>query len=85
MEPICKTDRLKPITAIDSILFYRYLDSGNCYTFAVENINYLKMIAPVEETNISSKNYVTDAYPYSRGNRYLIYNNIFGIRYNVKF
>ena len=41
-----------------------------------ENTNYLKMIAPVEETNISSKNYVTDAYPYSRGNRYLIYNNI---------
>ena len=44
MEPICKTDRLKPITAIDSILFYRYLDSGNCYTFAVENINYLKVV-----------------------------------------
>lgn len=44
MEPICKTDRLKPITAIDSILFYRYLDSENCYTFAVENINYLKVV-----------------------------------------
>lgn len=36
-----------------------------------ENINYLKMIAPVEESNISSRDYHEHKYK----NRYLIYNN----------
>lgn len=36
-----------------------------------ENINYLKMIAPVEESNISSRDYHKHKYK----NRYLIYNN----------
>lgn len=44
MEPICKTDRIEPMAVIGSILFYRYQDSENCYTFAVEIINYLKVV-----------------------------------------
>lgn len=36
-----------------------------------ENINYLRMIAPVEESNISSRDYHKHKYK----NRYLIYNN----------
>lgn len=36
-----------------------------------ENINYLKMIAPVEESNISSRDYHKHKYK----NGYLIYNN----------
>lgn len=44
MEPICKTDRIEPMAVIDSILFNRYQDSENCYTFAGENINYLKVV-----------------------------------------
>lgn len=36
-----------------------------------EAINYLRTIAPVEESNISSRDYN----PYRRGRKYLIYND----------
>lgn len=38
--------------------------------------NYLKMIAPVEESNISSRNYPIKVFAYERTKKYLIYNNI---------
>lgn len=37
--------------------------------------NYLKMIAPVEESNISSRNYTIKVFMYERAKKYLIYNN----------
>lgn len=40
-----------------------------------EDINFFKMIAPIEESNISSRNYITNMYPYSRKKIYLIYND----------
>lgn len=40
-----------------------------------ENINYLRMIAPVEESNISSRNYTTEIFSFERTKKYLIYNN----------
>ena len=40
-----------------------------------ENINYLRMIAPVEESNISSRNYTIKVFMYERTKKYLIYNN----------
>ena len=40
-----------------------------------ENINYLRMIAPVEESNISSRNYEINIFSYERTKKYLIYNN----------
>ncbi len=40
-----------------------------------EDINYLRMIAPVEESNISSRNYTIKVFMYARTKKYLIYNN----------
>ena len=40
-----------------------------------ENINYLRMIAPVEESNISSRNYTINVFSFERTKKYLIYNN----------
>lgn len=40
-----------------------------------ENINYLRMIAPVEESNISSRNYEINIFWYECTKKYLIYNN----------
>lgn len=40
-----------------------------------ESINYLRMIAPVEESNISSRNYPINVFSYERTKKYLIYNN----------
>ena len=40
-----------------------------------ENINYLRMIVPVEEFNISSRNYRINVISYERTKKYLIYNN----------
>lgn len=40
-----------------------------------ENINYLKMIAPVEESNISSRDYTIKIFSFERTKKYLIYNN----------
>ena len=37
--------------------------------------NYLRMIAPVEESNISSRNYTVNVFSYERTKKYLIYNN----------
>ena len=37
--------------------------------------NYLRMIAPVEESNISSRNYEINIFSYERTKKYLIYNN----------
>ena len=37
--------------------------------------NYLRMIAPVEESNISSRNYEIIIFSYERTKKYLIYNN----------
>lgn len=37
--------------------------------------NYLKMIAPVEESNISSRKYTIKVFMYERTKKYLIYNN----------
>ena len=41
-----------------------------------EDINYLKMIAPVEESNISSRDYIIKVFSYGLlAKKYLIYNN----------
>lgn len=40
-----------------------------------ENINYLKMIAPVEESNISSRDYTIKIFSFEHTKKYLIYNN----------
>ena len=40
-----------------------------------ESINYLRMIAPVEESNISSRNYTINVFSFERTKKYLIYNN----------
>ena len=37
--------------------------------------NYIRMIAPVEESNISSRNYEINIFSYERTKKYLIYNN----------
>jgi len=39
------------------------------------NINYLRMIAPVEESNISSRDYIIKVSLYGCTKKYLIYNN----------
>lgn len=41
-----------------------------------EAIDYLKMIAPVEESNISSRDYTINVFSFERTKKYLIYNNI---------
>lgn len=40
-----------------------------------ENINYLRMIAPVEESNISSRDYTIKIFSFEHTKKYLIYNN----------
>lgn len=40
-----------------------------------KNINYLRMIAPVEESNISSRDYIIKVSLYGCIKKYLIYNN----------
>ena len=41
-----------------------------------EDINYLKMIAPIEESNISSRDYIINVFSYDLlAKKYLIYNN----------
>lgn len=37
--------------------------------------NYLRMIAPVEESNISSREYTINVFSFERTKKYLIYNN----------
>ena len=41
-----------------------------------EDINYLRMIAPIEESNTSSRDYIINVFSYDLlAKKYLIYNN----------
>ena len=49
-----------------------------------EDINYLRMIAPVEESNISSRDYTINVFSYNeRTKKYLIYNNTLYLVFNT--
>ena len=45
--------------------------------------NYLRIIAPVEESNISSRNYTVNVFSYERTKKYLIYNNTLYLVFNT--